>query len=540
MPSAGQTPLSPLCSHLSADFQRGPQAPVDLQSSVTRHLNEECSVMRSLCLLLSWLCLLVNGQFRQFQRPTNTNHDLLKQIVKSTPDDLERLGDRYPGDRRTSILDRARFRPKSLRRPFERKLSPRLSPTRAQSSDCEELRAENELLKQLVDKLTKQLEASEVRAQQASPVTSLSPLSLISEALKTRLGLAQVSNNGLTPFLPGINERGIRRVVSQGEPVTSTLLITTSYESLVTSSVTRDISILFQGRYSTTHVLDSVIEVNRKIGLSRKIICHFQLQTSTITDTITSLVEITPTVAHPALQANTITSNLLNKLQRENIQEKDRNFSAVRLITTTTEKPEGLDSFETLKGYLSRIKNKTRKPLRAPFKRPALRQNQVTTEESAIKEDNRHEGEKEEEEVQNNYRANLFGRRNLLKQKISSSIYMTEEASIEPTVTQVTPSEEVIIEPSVTESSLVVNVASNVRVEGEGEGGDLRTSVVTVFLSGKVPGVFSTSLKTVILTGEEEAGRARREAAEILPTRRLDIPHMTDDYWHLIESSINS
>ena len=115
---------------------------------------------------------------------------------------------------------------------------------------------------------------------------------------------------------------------------------------------------------------------------------------------------------------------------------------------------------------------------------------------------------------------------------------MTEEASIQPTVTQVTPSEEVIIEPSVTESSLVVNVASNVRVEGEG--GDLRTSVVTVFLSGKVPGVFSTSLKTVILTGEEEAGRARREAAEILPTRRLEIPQITDDYWHLIESSINS
>ena len=222
--------------------------------------------MRSLCLLLSWHCLLLNGQFRQFQRPTNNNHDLLKQIVKSTPDDVERLGDRYPGDRRTSILDRARFRPKNLRRPFSGNLSPRLSPTptRVQSSDCEELRAENELLKQLVDKLTKQLQASELRAQQVTTLptaTKLSPLSLISEALKTRLGLAGVANNGLTPFLPGIQERGIRRVVTQAEPVTSTLLITTSHESLVTSSVTRDISILFQGRYSTTHVLDSVIEV---------------------------------------------------------------------------------------------------------------------------------------------------------------------------------------------------------------------------------------------------------------------------------------
>ena len=169
------------------------------------------------------------------------------------------MGDRYPGDRRTSILDRARFRPKSLRKPFERASSPRLSPSRVRSDcDCEDLRTENDLLKQLVEKLSKQVEASEQRLQQSSP------LSLISEALKTRLGLTPISKNGLNPFLPGTNERGIRRVVGQAgqaEPVTSTILITTSYQSLVTSSVTRDISILFQGRYSTTHVLDSVIQV---------------------------------------------------------------------------------------------------------------------------------------------------------------------------------------------------------------------------------------------------------------------------------------
>ena len=215
--------------------------------------------MRNFYLLLSWHCLLISGQFRQFQRPSTNNHDLLKQIVKSTPDEVGRLGDRYPGDRRTSILDRARFRPKSLRKPFERPSSPRLSPSRVRTSDCdcEDLRTENDLLKQLVEKLSKEVEASEQRVQQASP------LSLISEALKTRLGLAPVSKNGLKPFLagPGTNERGIRRVVTQAEPVTSTLLITTSYESLVTSSVTRDISILFQGRYSTTHVLDSIIQV---------------------------------------------------------------------------------------------------------------------------------------------------------------------------------------------------------------------------------------------------------------------------------------
>ena len=119
--------------------------------------------MRIFYLLLSWHCLLISGQFRQFQRPSTNNHDLLKQIVKSTPDEVGRLGDRYPGDRRTSILDRARFRPKSLRKPFERPSSPRLSPSRVRTSDCdcEDLRTENDLLKQLVEKLSKEVEASD-------------------------------------------------------------------------------------------------------------------------------------------------------------------------------------------------------------------------------------------------------------------------------------------------------------------------------------------------------------------------------------------
>lgn len=38
-------------------------------------------------------------------------------------------------------------------------------------------------------------------------------------------------------------------------------LSTPSYESLYTTSVTRDLSVLFQGRYSTTFVLDTIIEV---------------------------------------------------------------------------------------------------------------------------------------------------------------------------------------------------------------------------------------------------------------------------------------
>ena len=64
-------------------------------------------------------------------------------------------------------------------------------------------------------------------------------------------------------------------------------------------------------------------------------------------------MEITPTVSLPAVQANTL-AQLLNKLQEQNIPEADRSFSQTR--ATTSEKPERLDSFETLKGYLNRIK----------------------------------------------------------------------------------------------------------------------------------------------------------------------------------------
>ena len=268
------------------------------------------------------------------------------------------------------------------------------------------------------------------------------------------------------------------------------------------------------------------------------------MQTSTITDTITSVVEITPTVSLPAVQANTL-AQLLNKLQEQNIPEADRSFSQTR--ATTSEKPERLDSFETLKGYLNRIK--TGKP---PFKRPSLR-NKVTTGEDQKNQEEKEEKEEQEVEVEtpsNNYRANLFGRRNLLKEKISSSIYRTQmpsveasvEASIVPSPTEVSAAPTVSeVSPSEESPSLVVNVASSVRVEGGKEPEpELRTSVVTLYLSGSVPGVFSTSLQTVILPSEGESQRYRREAVQILPTRTKEAPEITESYWDLIESSLNS
>ena len=125
---------------------------------------------------------------------------------------------------------------------------------------CQELRAENELLKQLVETLTKQHKAAEdkvnllqvcatlpnmqiiyratvCQSQLLSPEAGVgSPLSLISEALRSRLGLKSLGVPGPVTGAgqgagagPGFNERGIRRVLGQAEPrpVTSTLVTTT-------------------------------------------------------------------------------------------------------------------------------------------------------------------------------------------------------------------------------------------------------------------------------------------------------------------------
>ena len=141
--------------------------------------------------LYLWLGLgLVQAQFRGFSSPRQapaSNHDLLKQIVDTTPEETAaaeaaagagRLS-RF-GGRRGSILDRARSRPNTFS-PSR----PRFTPTvprfgsgatslnvvthqqqqqqqqQQAGSRCQELRAENELLKQLVETLTKQHKAAE-------------------------------------------------------------------------------------------------------------------------------------------------------------------------------------------------------------------------------------------------------------------------------------------------------------------------------------------------------------------------------------------
>ena len=130
--------------------------------------------MQFFYLVLSLHFVHLRGQFRGFSNArSGSNHDLLKQIVEATPEDEEEQTLSRFGGRRTSILDRARNRPSIGTFPRSR---PRFKPsiprfganslnvvTQEEQDQCQDLRSENELLKQLVDKLTKQQQAVEAK-----------------------------------------------------------------------------------------------------------------------------------------------------------------------------------------------------------------------------------------------------------------------------------------------------------------------------------------------------------------------------------------
>ena len=155
-----------------------------------------------------WLGLgLVQAQFRGFSSPRQapaSNHDLLKQIVDTTPEETAAAAEAAAGagrlsrfgGRRGSILDRARSRPNTFSpsRPRFTPTVPRFGSgatslnvvTHQQQQQqqagcrCQELRAENELLKQLVDTLTKQHKAAEDKVNLLQVCATLPNMQIIS------------------------------------------------------------------------------------------------------------------------------------------------------------------------------------------------------------------------------------------------------------------------------------------------------------------------------------------------------------------------
>ena len=255
---------------------------------------------------------------------------------------------------------------------------------------------------------------------------------------------------------------------------------------------------------------------------------------------------------------NTINAETLLKAQ-----EQDRSFRKIE------SKQDSLDSFETLKGYLSRFQNTL--PTSPPSTTPRL----ASTPKPLI------ERLKE--------RANLYSpkrNRNFLKERISSSLLnaqlgaqATTTTTLEPSFTSTLSSIEtssvyqpvsIQTSPIPSEPSVIVNVASNVRVEGahhETETAapdnnaqetvavvtpNVKSSVITVYISGSVPGVFTTSLSTILFNNPNEDAtnnvsdlldrKKRHVEALIKPTKTVRIVESDtmEDYLDIIESGLNS
>ena len=380
-----------------------------------------------------------------------------------------------------------------------------------------------------------------------------------------------------------------------------------------------------------------------------RIFLIFSLQTSTITDTVSSVVTITPSQPLPLIQQlNTINFNA-EKLGLGPRPEENRSLGAANFNNVNALKQDSLDSFEALQAYLSKFQqsNLSHEPQNTPPATEATTTSTVrTTQKSLIS---------RLKERKNAYRARFFKpKTNQIKAAISNSLYsasivsfsspsltlqssLVAVSSVSPASLATSPIPSVVFSTNV-----VINVASNVRVAGAGdtvvtvtpaletsiqtqtevstsvstsvsESDDsdndytsddsdnddtsdnsdndgtsdddvisldyediiandnakkgqsvtvqtilplpntpdlvAKSSVITIYLSGSVPGVFSTSLSTIVYPGfrdevtedTEVIDRKRRHVEAIIkPSRtvQLDTTEIREDY--IIESGLNN
>eukprot|EP00090_Calanus_glacialis_P001407 TRINITY_DN11001_c0_g1_i1.p1 TRINITY_DN11001_c0_g1~~TRINITY_DN11001_c0_g1_i1.p1 ORF type:complete len:482 (+),score=124.27 TRINITY_DN11001_c0_g1_i1:103-1548(+) len=277
---------------------------------------------------------------------------------------------------RTSVLDRARIRQQQLFgvRPQSRPLtpSPQSQPrsafpdrNRLFGGECQALKTENSILKQ-------QLLAAQ--SQFEEPARAQNILRIIQESSDPSPPNSQpLAANPLAKLLQASskeNDHGqvgiqLSSILITPTPTISTILDTTSFVTTVTVTLSKEIGIYFHGKRIPTHILDTEVQVQ------------------TVTSTISSTVEITPT---PTWQTITITptvtqaplslapavpninillamkrqeqerKSLINKLQlhNNNRHEQPRSFGGFK--AEVVEIPKTLDSFESLKKYLGNIR----------------------------------------------------------------------------------------------------------------------------------------------------------------------------------------
>jgi len=386
---------------------------------------------------------------------------------------------------RQSLLDRARSRPRrpflptkptrapfTPRRPSPRKSSPRASssnrrPSAAAATDnlenslrggeCDALKTENELLKQLIASVTSQKPSDLLLQKQEE---KLSPL----RALQQLQG--QLQGRALPPPSPldALEPRPLQSSFQQ-EVIEKTVTKTSVFPTLITSQTTREISLRFQNKWKTTQVVEAVIV------------------TSTITELVESVVSLTPTRSLASLA----TATLRLPLPRHPIQPTPP--------TQLSREGSPLSSFQALQRYLLQLREKGKPEERV--------------------------GEQQRKEVARTTERPTQGPIRPHQTHFSPTrphLKLPPKSLPAPRKLVKTPDEET---EEVSES-----IATTAPTATE--------SVVTIFLSGSVPGVYSTVLSTI--TTSPTAVRHRREAKVVsgghlgiapTPAQHLDATPLT-------------
>jgi len=362
---------------------------------------------------------------------------------------------------RQSLLDRARSRPRrpflptkptrapfTPRRPSPRKSAPRVSSRRPpaiaaknpenslRGGECDALRTENDLLKQLISSVTSQKPSDlllQKQEQRLSPLRALHQLQ------------GQLQGRALPPPSPldALEPRGLQPSIEQ-EVVETTVTKTSVYPSLVTSQTTREISLRFQNKWKTTQVVEAVIV------------------TSTITKLVESVVSLTPTRSLGSLA----TATLRLPLPRQQLQP-----TPPTQLRSGSREGSPLSSFQALQRYLLQLREKGKPEERV--------------------------GEQQRKEVARTTERPTQGPIRPHQTHFSPTrphLKLPPKSLPAPKKLMRTPDKE--------REEVFESIATTTATATE--------SVVTIFVSGSVPGVYSTILSTI--TTSPTPVRRRREA----------------------------
>jgi len=229
---------------------------------------------------------------------------------------------------------------------------------------CQAFKTENAILK-------KQLLAAQTKLQQVGPVGNINqlrrnqenPVTLDNGEADPLSKLFQEAKRKEEKATVDLYKVHLSSTLITPSPTISTILDTITTVTTTTVTLTKEIGIYYHGKRIPTHILDTEVQVQ------------------TLTSTLSSTVEITPT---PTWQTVTITptatqppptqppapdiAQLLavqsneheNKIPRSEIQNKNPYHDTLRSVggvkANVVEIPKALDNVESLKKYLNHIK----------------------------------------------------------------------------------------------------------------------------------------------------------------------------------------